>query len=50
MLKSRNLTSHTYNEDLVKEIVADIKNIYFSLFKDLQQKLEEEKAGLKNRF
>ena len=45
MHKSRNLTSHTYDEDVVKEIIEDIRTVYFMLLKNLQIKLEEEKAG-----
>jgi len=42
MHKSRNLTSHTYNEETAKEIVEAIRNVYCQLFKDLQIRLEEE--------
>ncbi|HOO85170.1 MAG TPA: nucleotidyltransferase substrate binding protein [Prolixibacteraceae bacterium] len=40
MIKSRNLTSHTYNEDTAKNIVADIKNRYFPEFENIKMKFE----------
>ena len=43
MIISRNLTSHTYNEETAKEIVKSIKNSYFGLFTALRKRLEEEK-------
>lgn len=42
MLRSRSLTSHTYNEDTAKEIVKNIRSSYFDLFKQLYHRLEEE--------
>lgn len=45
MHKSRNLTSRTYDEDTAIEIVEEIRNSYYLLFKELQVKLEEEKTG-----
>lgn len=42
MHKSRNLTSHTYDEKTATEIVEAIKNTYYHLFKDLKSKLEKE--------
>jgi nucleotidyltransferase substrate binding protein (TIGR01987 family) len=44
MLKSRNLTSHSYDELTAEEIINDIKNKFFLLFKQLQSKLEKERA------
>lgn len=44
MLKSRNQTSHTYNEDIAAEIVVDIHDNYYQLFINLQNKLKELKA------
>ncbi|NLW30755.1 MAG: nucleotidyltransferase [Fibrobacter sp.] len=44
MLKSRNLTSHSYDEQTAKEIVHDIKNRHFILFKQLQSKLENQRV------
>lgn len=39
MIQSRNKTSHTYNEETVKEIVTAIDADYFDEFKALQLKL-----------
>jgi nucleotidyltransferase substrate binding protein (TIGR01987 family) len=41
MIKSRNLTSHTYDEAIAAEIASSIRNIYFPEFEKLQIKLEE---------
>ncbi len=43
MIKSRTLTSHTYNEDVAEKIAADIANRYFSEFVALQTKMESLK-------
>ncbi len=40
MLKSRNLTSHTYNEETAADVINDIKSSYYNLFLDLKEKLE----------
>lgn len=40
MLKSRNKTSHTYNEETAKEICKAIFSIYHPLFIHLSNKLE----------
>ena len=39
MIKSRALTSHTYNEDTADEIAMDIRNIYYDEFLKLHKKL-----------
>lgn len=39
MLKSRNKTSHTYNEETAKEISNAVFNIYHPLFCQLREKL-----------
>jgi nucleotidyltransferase substrate binding protein (TIGR01987 family) len=41
MVKSRNLTAHTYNQDTAESIEDDVINQYYSLFKQLITKLEE---------
>lgn len=41
MVKSRNLTAHTYNQDTAESIEEDVINQYYSLFKQLITKLEE---------
>lgn len=43
MHTSRNLTSHSYNEETASEIVGAIIHEYFDLFKELNEKLESEK-------
>ena len=40
MLKSRNTTSHTYNEEVAEEICQAVFETYFSLFMQLKTKLE----------
>jgi hypothetical protein len=35
MIKSRNETSHTYNEDTTKKIVSAIQNSYYQAFVEL---------------
>lgn len=45
MIESRNLTSHTYNEETASEILESIRDDYFSLFRALQSRLEQEKEG-----
>ena len=39
MIKSRNQTSHTYNEKIAEEIVENIRKRYFVLFKDFEIKM-----------
>ena len=39
MVESRIKTVHTYNEETANEIAADIKYVYFDLFKELHQKM-----------
>lgn len=41
MIRSRNQTSHTYNEETAEEIARNITEQYFKLFKALQVKLEK---------
>jgi nucleotidyltransferase substrate binding protein (TIGR01987 family) len=43
MIKSRNLTAHTYNQDTAESIEEDVINQYYPLFKKLIAKLEEIK-------
>ena len=40
MLKSRNKTSHTYNEETAKEICLMVVEVYYFLLKQLKAKLE----------
>ncbi len=39
MLKDRNKTSHTYNQETAEEISSNILSRYFKLFKDFQVEL-----------
>jgi nucleotidyltransferase substrate binding protein (TIGR01987 family) len=45
MRSSRNLTTHSYDKETADEIVLQIRENYFGLFKELQIKLEEELTG-----
>lgn len=42
MLKSRNLTAHTYIEDIAREIMQGIRQEYFALLEALKLRLEKE--------
>ena len=48
MLRDRNRSSHTYNEQIAKEITANIKNIYFTLFKEMRKTMEQFEASSEN--
>jgi nucleotidyltransferase substrate binding protein (TIGR01987 family) len=41
MLQSRNKTSHTYNEETAQEICRAVQNVYYPLFRKLNQKMGE---------
>lgn len=41
MIKSRNLTSHTYNESMAATIVSAIRNVYFAEFVAFQNNMEK---------
>ena len=43
MIQSRNLTSHTYNQETADSIVSNILNSYFTEFKSLIEELESKK-------
>jgi nucleotidyltransferase substrate binding protein (TIGR01987 family) len=45
MHKSRNLTSHTYDEETAVEIIEGIRSEYFFLLQDLLIRLEEEQSA-----
>lgn len=45
MIRHRNLSTHTYNEETVKEIVASITSDYFAEFGRLQTRLLGLKEG-----
>lgn len=42
-VRSRQLTSHTYNEETAEEIFNDIINKYYDAFKELLNSLEKQK-------
>lgn len=44
MIKSRNQSSHTYNEGIAEEISTKITANYYPLFKELEEKMYEFKA------
>ena len=41
-LLNRNITTHTYNEELAEKILKEIKERYFLQFKKLYQKMRKE--------
>ena len=41
-LSNRNLTTHTYDEELARKMVKDILSSYFPELKDMHDKLEGE--------
>jgi len=45
MLASRNLTTHTYNEDIAEEIHGKITDEYITLFIDFEEKMEAIRTG-----
>ncbi len=49
MLASRNLTSHSYNEETANEIVNSISSTYYYLFSDFEEKMESLRTGLQSR-
>lgn len=45
MIRSRNKTSHTYNQETADEIFNAIVDHYYKAFKQFQQKMKEIKSG-----
>ena len=41
MIKSRNQTSHTYNQEVASEIVESVISVYFLEFQNLLNKMTE---------
>ncbi|MEQ6120345.1 nucleotidyltransferase substrate binding protein [Reichenbachiella sp. MALMAid0571] len=41
MIESRNLSSHTYNEETAEKIVSEILTKYYNLFSSLEVKMNE---------
>lgn len=48
MLQSRNLTSHSYNEDTADEIASSVIGSYYNLFVALEAKMEQLCNGEQN--
>jgi nucleotidyltransferase substrate binding protein (TIGR01987 family) len=48
MHNSRNLTSHTYDKETADEIVKEVRENYLDLFKELHDRLEEERSAKQN--
>ncbi len=46
MIKSRNQSSHTYNQEIAEEIAEKIASSYISLFLDLEVKMNQLKDEL----
>ncbi len=49
-IKSRNETSHTYNEETAEEISDNITNRYFELFTIFQKQMEKIRSGDQGEF
>ena len=45
MIKSRNLSSHTYNESTANEIFTKIMNYYYPAFAEFRDKMEAKISG-----
>lgn len=43
MIKSRNKSSHTYNEETAKEIVSNVVEWYYGLFLNFKDRMTELK-------
>ena len=41
MIKSRNMTSHTYNQDIADEISGKVISVYFQLFLEFHDRLQD---------
>ncbi|MCK9224174.1 MAG: nucleotidyltransferase substrate binding protein [Candidatus Muirbacterium halophilum] len=46
-VRSRQLSSHTYNEKIAQEIYEDVVNLYHKVFQDLVLRLEDEAVNRK---
>ncbi len=45
MIKSRNKTSHTYNEETAEDIFLKVIHLYYPAFLFFQQKMEQYRSG-----
>lgn len=50
MIKSRNKTSHTYNEEIANEIYAKILKEYYPVFESFRNLMEEKRSGKQGEF
>jgi len=48
MIQSRNLTSHTYDENTADEIIGIVKDLYNVQFEKLKHKMEKQKKEERN--
>lgn len=48
MHQSRNLATHSYDQETALEIIVGIRSEYFSLLQDLKIRLEDEKLSAQN--
>jgi len=49
MIKSRNLTSHTYDEDTANHIYHQVLKAYFPAFEAFEKVMEEKRSGQQGR-
>ena len=50
MMKSRIMTSHTYNEETTNDIYLKIVNEYYDAFQDFEKVMEEKQTGSQQDF
>ena len=50
MMKSRIMTSHTYNEETTNDIYLKIVNEYYDVFQDFEKVMEEKQTGTQQGF
>ena len=50
MIKSRNKTSHTHNEEIANEIYAKILKEYYHVFESFRNIMEEKRSGKQGEF
>jgi nucleotidyltransferase substrate binding protein (TIGR01987 family) len=48
MIESRNKTSHTYNEETAREIVQDVKTLFYPAFCELEQTLSKRRGEVQS--
>jgi len=45
MIRSRNMTSHTYNQDIADEVSEKVINVYFALLQEFCSRMQDLKDG-----